>query len=333
MWNYGTKTNNTAPAAGGVLSAEEDNDRFNELKNAVTSAGISLETSGSTPVDQQMLAQAMARYASGGRIGQDTGSANTYVVGGSGTFRLPQALFKYMDVLWHAGADNNGASTLNAWGRGAKPLYDHLGNALVGGEIKQGFLCQATYDPTLNTGSGAYKLAPWSNALLFPVSEEGGTSINSYRGPDVVLFDLRASNTEPPTPTALQWWRRELNVQRTYRSGAPVTLSSGKIKFTAAGTWVARWTNHNCNTDDTTTRMRNVTSDTVIEAGLNVGMSNTSVASQTSVGIARFTVSANDEVALENWMGQVSGVPFGDPVDATTVDHITAIVELTQVAA
>lgn len=176
-----TKVDNTAPAASGRLSAPEFESFYAELKHFCTTAGISLDPSGSD-VDLYMMAQAAARHASGGIFGQDTGAANHYVVGSVGSFKPPKALFLSMGIRFYPGAGNTGASDLNAFGIGTKPLWDEEGSPLTGGEIVASRLVEAYYDPTLNTGTGAWKLAPWSNALLFSGGGGGGGSGGGWAG-------------------------------------------------------------------------------------------------------------------------------------------------------
>lgn len=174
MRDYITKVDNAAPSPAGILSAAEDNVRFEELKQAVVSSGQTLDPAGGGDTDLAMLAQAMARYASGGVFGVDTGGANTYVLAKVGNFVVPKTLFKPMRVIFYAGAGNTGPSTLNAFGLGIKPFYDHAGAAMSGGELASGRLVEAFYDPVLNGAAGAWKLAPWANALLFGGGGGGG---------------------------------------------------------------------------------------------------------------------------------------------------------------
>lgn len=174
MRDFGTKTDNTAPSASGILTAAEDNVRFLELKQACTSAGITLDGASGPDTSTTMLSEAMARYASGGVFAVDTGAANAYVLGGSNDFEMPSALFKGLTVLFYPGAGNTTTATINAFGIGSKPLWDHTGTPLVGAEMVANRLVEALYDPALNTGSGAWKLAPWANALLYSGGGGGG---------------------------------------------------------------------------------------------------------------------------------------------------------------
>lgn len=162
MRNWQSKTDNTAPATTGILSAAEDNARGSELTNAVSTSGITPDAYNITSdTDLYMLAQALARYASGGRFGTDTGSANAHVVGKTGNFKPPKAYFHGMEVMWFAAAANNGPATLNAWTVGSKKLLAADGTALAGGEIQANMLVGAIYDSAADGGSGAFRLYPW----------------------------------------------------------------------------------------------------------------------------------------------------------------------------
>lgn len=161
MRDYTPKIDNTAPSATGILSAEEDNVRFAELTNAVETAGITLDPEAGADTDTKMLSQAMARYASGGIHGEDSGAANAYVVtspSGTNGFRVPRALFDGMKVSFEPANGNTGACTLNAWGLGAKSIKTHSGDDPASGEIVAGRRIEVTYDENTET----FKLSPWS---------------------------------------------------------------------------------------------------------------------------------------------------------------------------
>lgn len=163
MRDYATKIDNTAPNATGILTAAEDNVRFSEMENMVTTAGITLD--GATDTDLTMLAQAMSRYASGGVVCQDTGGANTHVLGSVGAFILPKAYFKGMVVMFYPAGTNSGPATVNVNSIGAKQVYNSTGAALAAGDIVVNTFTMMSYDPTLNSGAGAFKLSPWSMPL------------------------------------------------------------------------------------------------------------------------------------------------------------------------
>jgi hypothetical protein len=179
MRDFSTKVDNTAPLASGLLTAAEDNVRFRELEQAVTTAGIGLDGSEGPDSDTTMLAQALARYASGGIVGQDSGAANAHVLSTVGSFVMPKAYFKGMMIAFYAGATNTGATTVNAWSLGAKKLLSPAGADLVAGEIIVGVPVFAIYDPALDGGAGAFKIVPWSVGL---VSVGTGTAV--YKGRD-----------------------------------------------------------------------------------------------------------------------------------------------------
>lgn len=168
MRTWQSKTDNSAPATGGILSAVEDNARGSELNNAVTSAGITLDaTFAGADSDLYMLAQAMSRYASGGIFATDSGALNASVLTITGTFKPPKALFKGMRVIFHSAGGNDGHATANVFTLGIKHIVDHNGAELTGGEMATGRLVDMFYDPTALTGTGAWRLAPWANILLF----------------------------------------------------------------------------------------------------------------------------------------------------------------------
>lgn len=177
MRDFSNKIDNTAPAASGVLTAAEDNVRFKEMENAVTTAGITLDGPTGPDTDLFHLAQAIARYASGGVMCQDTGTANAYVLGSVGGFKLPKAYFKGMLVIWYPAGTSSGASTINVNGIGLKSLRNSVGDALVAGDVAANTLTMATYDPAANGGAGAFLLSPWSMPM-----RSVGDGVKIYEG-------------------------------------------------------------------------------------------------------------------------------------------------------
>lgn len=182
MRNFSTKSDNTAPAASGVLTAAEDNVRFNEMKNAVTSAGITLDGATGPDTNLNMLAEAMARYASGAVMCVDNGAANTYVLSITGGFIAPKSYFKGMRVRFYAGFSNSGASTISAFGLGSRKLLTHATGAMSGGEVLATREIEADFDPSLDGGNGAFRICPWANALLFPVAAPTSTQVTTGEG-------------------------------------------------------------------------------------------------------------------------------------------------------
>lgn len=175
MRDFVTKIDNTAPAASGVLSADEDDMRFNEMKNAVTTAGISLDAVGGPDADLKMLAQAMGRYASGAVHMTDSGAANNYVLSspsGPSGFVLPKALFAGMRVRFVPGATNTGAAVVNVASLGSKAIVSASGVALTGGEIVGGLLADMWYD----TGITAWRLGVNASSVVVNYAADTGAA-------------------------------------------------------------------------------------------------------------------------------------------------------------
>lgn len=127
-----------------------------EFRKCIDSTGV---TESETAED--LLAEAMGRYASGAVFGVDTGVANAYVVNTSLNFVMPKALFLGQRILFKPANGNTGAATLNAWGLGVKALRNYNDTALTNGLIVAGRQIEAYYDPSANSGAGAWLIAPW----------------------------------------------------------------------------------------------------------------------------------------------------------------------------
>lgn len=143
------------------ITADFLNDVSGALREAVATSGATQsEVAAESDV---MLAEGMARYASGGVFGVGGGTANAQTVAAHGIFVVPKAYFHGMIVAWSVAAANTGAATLNPFALGVKTVYDENGNALTGGELDG--VAMGFYDSTLGGGAGGIKLFPWGNAL------------------------------------------------------------------------------------------------------------------------------------------------------------------------
>lgn len=191
MLNFETKVANGGVTQAGRLSHGEDNVRFSELKNAVSTTGISLDAL--TSVDEKMIAQAQCRSASGGVNLEDIGSANAYVLQSPSTFILPKAYFDGMQVSFYPANANTGQSSINVNSNGSVDLRRYDGTHLQTGDLISGRPVTARYDPSV----GYFKTLPWTLASF---STGGGSS-----SPGLVTegfpFQLVASAIFTPTGT------------------------------------------------------------------------------------------------------------------------------------
>lgn len=181
MRNFSTKVDNATPDPSGELTAAEDNCRFNELELAVSTTGIALDGSMGPDTRFNMLAESMARYASGGIFCADTGTANTYLLGLVANFVAPTALFTGLEVEFYPGNSSSGASQINAFGLGLKKLFRPDGSAIQALDVVANKRTSARYDQTLDSGAGAFKMAPWA----LPINVGGGTVPISGEGVSV----------------------------------------------------------------------------------------------------------------------------------------------------
>lgn len=165
MRAYTVKVENSGATPDGRLSAAEDSVRFYELEKAVTTAGITPDPYGGPDTDKEQLAQAMARYASGGVIGTCTGAANTYVVAAALSYVVPKALTHGMIIVTTPSATNTGATTANVFGLGSKKVLDHLGAELTAGSLVINRPTTWQYSTAANGGVGAWLILPWALPL------------------------------------------------------------------------------------------------------------------------------------------------------------------------
>lgn len=252
MRNFDDRIENSGATAAGRLSAAEDNVRFKELENICTTAGITLDPQAGPDTDFNMVAQAMAKYASGGIYGTCSGTANTYVVAAIGSFQPPKALFDGMQVMFDPNVVNTGTSTVNAFGLGAKTITDMAGNNLTGGELQPP--CVIRY----STSAGKFLLLPWSG-LQFSFSSMRGR-LASAQTPTVNVYTTLLLTTSP-----LPAW---------------ATLASGVYTLTRNGTYDCVATlrhNHTTSTGLRIVRERSGVLEDIASATHTTGTSNNSL--------------------------------------------------------
>ncbi|MGR3179818.1 MAG: hypothetical protein ACUZ8E_17400 [Candidatus Anammoxibacter sp.] len=151
MRNIPTKVDNIDS-----LAADEFNKSImEELENAVTKTGITLDPGAGPDTDSLMLARALTITAQGGAIYSDGGVADAYVLTAIGGFEKPVAYTDGMTVTFKVGNLNTGASTVDVAGIGAKAIVDSVGGALAGGELAADAYVTITFDD----GNDRFELA------------------------------------------------------------------------------------------------------------------------------------------------------------------------------
>jgi hypothetical protein len=180
MRDYTSKVNDTAPLQSGILDAAEFNSFANELENAVTKSGVTLDAATGPDTSAEMLAQSMTRHVGSSLACVDSGSANTYVLAMIGNYVAPTALVAEMRIRFRPGTANSGASTVNAFSLGSKALVDHTLAPLSGGELEVGREAEAIYRPSV--GAGSWVLPAWANALYVDPSPTAPTEIGDGEG-------------------------------------------------------------------------------------------------------------------------------------------------------
>lgn len=181
MRTIDTKIDNTAPQPSGRLPADQWNIVATEDVNLVASAGITPDPAIGPDSDKTMKSQAVGIYSSAAKFGVDQGAANTIVINspyGTAGITYPKRLFQGFQLLFTPVASNTGAVTLNAFGLGVRPLVDHTGAALTGGEILARRPTMVHFEPGIGAG-GSWILEPWANASIASGAGTGGSGSSS----------------------------------------------------------------------------------------------------------------------------------------------------------
>lgn len=183
MRNIGTK----ADGVGDTLPASDFNANLrSELQNAVTSADFTLDPEGGPDTDVEMFGKAITLYANAAQYYQDSGAANSYVLGRVGNLKELTAYKDGVLVYFKAGNTNTGASTINVDSLGSKDLVDSDGVALVGGEVIQDKYVAARY----NDSTGDFEIVFSQSYRDNPLPVSGDELQNLQVNSDATGFEL-----------------------------------------------------------------------------------------------------------------------------------------------
>lgn len=159
------------------------------LRRMVRTAGAA-----QNELSDDMLAEALARYAAGGDFVMDSGIANAYVVAAPLQFKAPLALFHGMRMRWRPGAAPTGPSTVNAYNLGLKALLRPDGAAIQTGDFDAAIELETEYDTAADSGSGGHRIMPWALPLTAVGKPEGYlTLLNAGGGGPVPSSDISAA--------------------------------------------------------------------------------------------------------------------------------------------
>jgi len=183
MRNISTK----ADGVGDTLPASDFNANLrSELQNAVTSADFTLDPEGGPDTDVEMFGKAITLYANAAQYYQDSGAANSYVLGRVGNLKELTAYKDGVLVYFKAGNTNTGASTINVDSLGSKDLVDSDGVALVGGEVIQDKYVAARY----NDSTGDFEIVFSQSYRDNPLPVSGDKLQNLQVNSDATGFEL-----------------------------------------------------------------------------------------------------------------------------------------------
>jgi len=143
MKSIATKADNTS-----TLPANAFNSIADELENAVTKSGQTLDATPETAADPSpvQLSRAMTQAALSAAFYDDSGAANAYVLTTTGTWQQPTAYVQGSRFRFIPDNSNTTASTVNIAGIGAKSIVRVDGTALSAGDIIAGREYTLTYD-------------------------------------------------------------------------------------------------------------------------------------------------------------------------------------------
>ena len=329
MRNIATKVDNVD-----TLSAAEFNGSImTELENAVTKAGITLDTA--TDTDTEMLAQALVRTSQTSSAYQDSGAADAYVLTASlATLKAPTAYLNGMTIEFKAGNTNTGASTVNVAGVGVKDLVDASDTALAAGAIVTGVYYNIVYNSgtdnfevTNSAATGAVVVGDINSeaSTVGQVITSDGAGNAAWEDKEQFLHvqDQKANGTDGGTATSGSYQTRDLNTVETNEI-AGASLAANRITL-AAGTYYVEWSApahaDGAVTSRHKTRLSNISGAAVSIIGTSefVESSGSEPVTTRSFGAGRFTIAGSTVLELQHRVevtnsadGFGQSVSFGD---------------------
>lgn len=210
------------PGSGTQVDDLWANQMLATIRSPILSSGATQDA-----VSDNMLTEAIARYASGACYGIDTGSANAAVVGVVAPFVAPLTLFDGMLVFFRPIGKNTGAKTLNFAALGVIDVVDPDGYALQDGDMP------ATHETCVR-----YKLAtnqwvvmPWALAPSWRHRE-----IHYYQTNDTATYYTSVPDNTWTRISAQSMLRRKMR-------DAASTVSNFRWTFGPrdAGLWEIQW--------------------------------------------------------------------------------------------
>lgn len=161
------------------LVADWFNDIIAELRTAARSAGVT-----DNEASDELIAEAIARYASLGVSGTVGGTANALTVSALGATIVPKALFDGMMIETIPSLSNtSSAVTANVFGLGAKKVLRFSGGPAQPGDLTANMRTAWRYSTAADGGNGAWLITPWALAMAgldrMPVFPEIDTASNA----------------------------------------------------------------------------------------------------------------------------------------------------------
>lgn len=154
-----TQCDGVDPDSGTNIDDQWLNIIVGTLRHGVRSSGAH-----QNEISDAMIAEAMARYASGGVFGFCTNVGNSYLVSGGGLFEVPRTLFDGMRLITAPSAANTGAATANVFSTGVKKILTWDGLTLPSGRMQPSRPTAWMYSATADGGAGAWLMLPWAEA-------------------------------------------------------------------------------------------------------------------------------------------------------------------------
>lgn len=164
------------------ITADCLNDILGTLREAIASSGAVQDEDASD--SDQMISEALARYASLAVSGTAAGSANAVTVSALGGTIVPKALFDGMMVETVPLLTNTSADvTAVVFSLDSKKVLRFDGSRPQPGDLKSGVRTAWVYSAAAASGSGAWLITPWALALIgldrLPIYPEIDTAGNT----------------------------------------------------------------------------------------------------------------------------------------------------------
>lgn len=206
MKNFIVKANNPAGNDSGATDAwgaNESNSVTEELKGVITTTGQTPTAGLGADTATDQLARGITIYSQTAQSYNDSGTANAYILTSTGSYVQPTAYSAGMVVNFRPNNANTGNSTINVSAIGSRKILLNDESETPSGALTTGRNYSLRYEPTLDSGTGAFVLKFDEPRAATETEVDNQTDVDAYVKPGQLgtgaIATVGTADSEIPT--------------------------------------------------------------------------------------------------------------------------------------